>query len=458
MACGGGGCPPPAHPTPMGGRRTGAGRGDGSRPRCGGELGRWLARARPPGRAGAGPPVQPVGTVSTGATACSSCRCRARSPIRLPAMRRPAAAAISGAVPTPQFNGAASRLPSRPARPDASSAPTTAPGPIDVAPSCVDLAPAPLRPHLARRGAGHGVRPARRRCRPRLPRPRRWDRPPLGLRSVSADRSASVRGPSSVRRPVRGPSSARRPVRGPVGGPGRRAGGAAAAGVSHHDAAHRRDLRHRRRRDRLRAAVQRSDAARWSTCRSARSAAPRAPRPPGSWPRSARAPPRWRCSSPTGPSTRSPSPRRAWWSWATRERPALRSGTGRWPPSTCSEATGQVLAGYGLGTDHLGRRPAAAAPSALPAPGPVQPADPAAATAAVTHAVETALGCSASPLQRLQAVAGGDALETVPAFGSARGERRQGRVHLGHRRGRRVPPERGPGRSADGTAVRGRPR
>jgi len=81
-------------------------------------------------------------------------------------------------------------------------------------------------------------------------------------------------------------------------------------------------------------------------------------------------------------------------------------------------SAGQVLAGYGLGTTSSVAT-GAAAPSALPAPGSVQPADPAAATAAVTRAVETALGCRASPVQRLNAMAGGDALETVPFSGTA---------------------------------------
>jgi hypothetical protein len=79
---------------------------------------------------------------------------------------------------------------------------------------------------------------------------------------------------------------------------------------------------------------------------------------------------------------------------------------------------GQVLAGYGLGTvssvsDNGG------APDSLPAPGAVQPADPGAATTAVTHAITTALGCSASPLQRLQAIAMGDAVEAAPTFGGS---------------------------------------
>ena len=59
------------------------------------------------------------------------------------------------------------------------------------------------------------------------------------------------------------------------------------------------------------------------------------------------------------------------------------------------------------------------APTALPAPGAVQPADPTAATAAVTHAVVSALGCSASPLQRWQDVSGAGALEILPTNGSA---------------------------------------
>ena len=80
------------------------------------------------------------------------------------------------------------------------------------------------------------------------------------------------------------------------------------------------------------------------------------------------------------------------------------------------DATNTVLAGYGLGTTTS--VPADGnAPSKLPAPGSVQPADPAAATAAVSRAVETALGCRASPLQRFQAVAGGDPIEVVPSFG-----------------------------------------
>ena len=96
---------------------------------------------------------------------------------------------------------------------------------------------------------------------------------------------------------------------------------------------------------------------------------------------------------------------------------------------------GQSLASYGLGTEDAvstgsgagagagggaGGVGAAAAPTKLPAPGAVQPADPDAATAAVTHAVATVLGCKASPVQRLQFVAGGDVLETVSSFaGSA---------------------------------------
>ncbi|MGD0378824.1 MAG: hypothetical protein ABSC30_02450 [Acidimicrobiales bacterium] len=81
-------------------------------------------------------------------------------------------------------------------------------------------------------------------------------------------------------------------------------------------------------------------------------------------------------------------------------------------------ADGSVLAAYGLGTESS--VPAGGqGPTALPAPGAVQPADPAAASDAVTRAVVRALGCKASPLQRLQYVAGGDVLETVPTFGGS---------------------------------------
>jgi len=82
-------------------------------------------------------------------------------------------------------------------------------------------------------------------------------------------------------------------------------------------------------------------------------------------------------------------------------------------------ADGKVLAGYGLGTE-TSAPTGAGAPTALPPPGSVQPADLSAATQAVIHAVDTALGCSASPLERMQVVAGGDVLETLPAYaGSA---------------------------------------
>ncbi|HEY5026040.1 MAG TPA: hypothetical protein VII76_13775 [Acidimicrobiales bacterium] len=79
---------------------------------------------------------------------------------------------------------------------------------------------------------------------------------------------------------------------------------------------------------------------------------------------------------------------------------------------------GQVLADYGLGTE--ASVPASSdAPSSLPAPGAAQPADPAGATAAIARALATALGCSASPVQRVQTVVGGDVLETLPFAGSA---------------------------------------
>jgi hypothetical protein len=81
---------------------------------------------------------------------------------------------------------------------------------------------------------------------------------------------------------------------------------------------------------------------------------------------------------------------------------------------------GQVLAAYGLGV--ASSVPSSgSAPTGLPAPGAVQPADVAAATAAVTRAAETALGCSASPIQRLQATALGDAVESLPTLGGSAG-------------------------------------
>ena len=81
---------------------------------------------------------------------------------------------------------------------------------------------------------------------------------------------------------------------------------------------------------------------------------------------------------------------------------------------------GQVLAAYGLGV--ASSVPSSGtAPTGLPAPGPVQPADPTAATAAVTSAVQTAMGCSASPVQRLQTIALGDAVESMPTFAGSAG-------------------------------------
>ena len=111
-----------------------------------------------------------------------------------------------------------------------------------------------------------------------------------------------------------------------------------------------------------------------------------------------------------------------------------RSGTALSQPSTCSEPADRASPPTGSAPRTLCRqdrererelagvravwvRPT---PTKLPAPGAVQPADPDAATAAVTHAVATVLGCKASPVQRLQFVAGGDVLETVSSFaGSA---------------------------------------
>ena len=99
--------------------------------------------------------------------------------------------------------------------------------------------------------------------------------------------------------------------------------------------------------------------------------------------------------------------------------PADALGNGAVATIDVLDANGTVLAGYGLGTESSVPN-GGTGPSRLPSPGAVQPADPGAATAAVTRAVMTALGCTASPLQRLQVVAGGDPIETLPSFaGSA---------------------------------------
>jgi hypothetical protein len=80
-------------------------------------------------------------------------------------------------------------------------------------------------------------------------------------------------------------------------------------------------------------------------------------------------------------------------------------GTGALASITVFGSGGQVLASYGLGVD-TSTPTVGPAPSSLPAAGSNQPSDPSAATASVTKAVETALGCTSSPLQRSQAVAG----------------------------------------------------
>ncbi len=99
--------------------------------------------------------------------------------------------------------------------------------------------------------------------------------------------------------------------------------------------------------------------------------------------------------------------------------PADALGSGPQAAINVLGADGALLAAYGLGTESSVPT-GGQGPTALPAPGAVQPADPAAASAAVTRAVATALGCKASPVQRLQYVSGGDVLETVPSFeGSA---------------------------------------
>jgi hypothetical protein len=75
--------------------------------------------------------------------------------------------------------------------------------------------------------------------------------------------------------------------------------------------------------------------------------------------------------------------------------------------------SGQTIASDGLGVS-TSSSTTGAAPNALPSPGPTQPSDPTSATTAVTKAVETALGCSSSPLQRSQDVTGGGTMEAVP--------------------------------------------
>jgi hypothetical protein len=74
---------------------------------------------------------------------------------------------------------------------------------------------------------------------------------------------------------------------------------------------------------------------------------------------------------------------------------------------------GQILATYGLGVS-TSPPTTGTGPTSLPPPGPTQPSDVAAATAAVTKALSTALGCTSSPLQRSLDVAGGVALEADP--------------------------------------------
>jgi hypothetical protein len=98
--------------------------------------------------------------------------------------------------------------------------------------------------------------------------------------------------------------------------------------------------------------------------------------------------------------------------------PTSTLGSGTVATITVLGSGGQTLTSYGLGVSTHSTR-TGNPPTSLPPPGPTQPTDPTAATAAVTKAVETALGCSSSPLQRSQDIANGDALEAVPDFSGA---------------------------------------
>ena len=135
--------------------------------------------------------------------------------------------------PASAFNGARRgcqpprrRRRHRPAECLASVHDAPASGPIDVAPSATSVAAAPLRPHLARRRAGHRVRqpgagstPPRTVSARRPPAPRRpGDRAGIGAGSSAATPRPS--GPSARVRPCSGARvrHSRRPV-GAVAGP-----------------------------------------------------------------------------------------------------------------------------------------------------------------------------------------------------------------------------------------------
>ena len=124
-----------------------------------------------------------------------------------------------------------------------------------------------------------------------------------------------------------------------------------------------------------------------------------------------------RCSSPTGPSTAPPCPRRASSCSGTRavadrrarERVGGRHRRARRRRTRCWPATGSAPPPRcrRTATPRANCRPRGRSSPPIPLPPPPRS----------RRAVETALGCRASPLQRFQAVAGGDPIEVVPSFG-----------------------------------------
>ena len=95
--------------------------------------------------------------------------------------------------------------------------------------------------------------------------------------------------------------------------------------------------------------------------------------------------------------------------------PSSTLGSGSVAGITVLGSGNQTLATYGLGvttpSSTIGNPP-----TKLPSPGPTQPSDPTAATAAVTKAMTGALGCTTSPLQRSQDVTRGGVLDAIPDF------------------------------------------
>ena len=213
----------------MGGSGTGTGRGDGSRPRCCGELGRW--REEPDRGLAQRTPPRPCRRRSGPAADGDGQRFEARRP----------------GDPRRGGNGARTH-PLLQRRRDSGG---------DWHPQRVEphhhgshrrgalgggVAPAHLRAHLARRGADHRVRAARRGGR------------------VGSGSDAQCDHARPERNGVRGRLGGR--FESGVGDRDRGRGRTSdhdATGLSHHHATDRRGLRHRRGGHRLRAAVQRSE-------------------------------------------------------------------------------------------------------------------------------------------------------------------------------------------------------